>query len=131
MNRFQKYIQMVSKILLVILVVIFLLFKLHFITKSFFFCLITAKLLTSFHFIGGMYLNEKGLKQGDPQFMIYVLGGMGARLFGLLGLIIFSIQILKLNFNYFILSIFIFYVFFLILEISYLVKYELKSTSTK
>ena len=131
MNRFQKYIQRVSMVLLLILIGIIILFKFHFLSKSFFLCIITAKLLTGLHFITGMYLNEKGLREDDRKFLIYVLGGMVTRLFLLFGLIIFSIQILKLNFNYFILSIFIFYIFFMILEVSYLMKYDFKSTRIK
>jgi low temperature requirement protein LtrA len=78
-----------------------------------------------------MYLNEKGLKKGSAEFMIYVFGGMVARIFINLTIILFLSQILKVTFNSFILVFFVFYVIFLIIELIYLAKYEKRPKLTK
>ena len=56
--------------------------------------------------------------------MVYVLGGMGARIFLNLAIILFLSKILKVTFNSFILVFFVFYVIFLIIELIYLAKYD-------
>ena len=131
MTRFQKFMKNTSSFLLFLLVVLILLFEFHIISKPMFIIIVIAKLVTSLQFVAGMYLNEKGLKKGNSMFMIYVLGGVGVRLFTMLGLILFLRQMLKVNFNSFILVFFIFYVFFLTMEIIYLAKYETRLNKLK
>lgn len=131
MTRFHKFLKNTSIFLFFLLIVLILLFEFHVISKSLFIVIIIAKLLTSLQFIAGMYLNEKGLKKGNSMFMIYVFGGVGVRLFSVLGIILFLRQMLKVNFNSFILAFFIFYVFFLTLEIIYLAKYEARLNKLK
>ena len=131
MSRFQKYIKNTSLFLFFLLTGFIVLYEFHVISKSMFIVIIIAKLLTTIQFIAGMYLNEKGLKKGNSQFIIYVFGGTGVRLFSMLGIILFLKQMLKVNFNSFILVFFIFYVFFLTLEIIYLAKYEARLNKLK
>ena len=124
MNRFQKYIKNTSFFLLIIFICLIIALQFHFITKSLFVVILAGKLLATLQFLGGMYLNEKGLKKGSAGFMVYVLGGMGARIFLNLAIILFLSKILKVTFNSFILVFFVFYVIFLIIELIYLAKYE-------
>jgi hypothetical protein len=131
MSRFQKFLKNTSTFLLLLLVSLILLYEFHLISKTLFIIIVVAKLVTSLQFIAGMYLNEKGMKKGNAEFMIYVFGGMGVRLLTMLGIILFLRQMLKLNFNSFILVFFIFYVFFLTLEIIYLAKYEVRLKKLK
>jgi uncharacterized membrane protein YpjA len=131
MNRFQKYIKNTSFFLLTIFICLIIALQFHLISKSLFVVILTGKLLATIQFLGGMYLNEKGLKKGNKEFMIYVLGGMGARIFLNLVIILFLSKILKVTFNSFILVFFIFYVIFLIIELMYLAKYEDRSKLIK
>jgi len=124
MTRFQKYIRNTSIFLLLLFILFLAAFQLHLIPKTLFIVIILAKLLATLQFVGGMFLNEKGLKKGQAGFMVFVFGGMGARIFINLVVILFLSQILKVNFNSFILAFFIFYVIFLIIEMIYLAKYE-------
>ena len=77
-------------------------------------CLIYTGL--GFGFIGYAMKAPGGL------FIVIVLGGIVARLFVVLVLIIISLKLLFVKEDIFIFSLFIFYNYFLILEIYYLIK---------
>lgn len=124
MTRFQKYIKNTSLFLLIVFICLVAALEFHIISKTLFVVFLTGKLLATFQFLGGMYFNEKGLKKGNAGFMIYILGGMGVRLFLNLAIILFLSTILKVTFNSFILVFFVFYVIFLIIELIYLAKYD-------
>jgi hypothetical protein len=123
---YTKFLNRVSYLLLALFVLILGLFFGHVIQKDELVAIITAKLIMTLHFLAGMHFNRKGLGRTQEIFMIYVFGGMTARLFSAAALIIFCFSVLKLNFNYLIFSVFIFYIIFLILEIWYLTKNEVK-----
>ncbi len=124
MTRFQKYIKNTSIFLLIVFVCLLAALEFNIISKTLFVVIVSGKLLATFQFLGGMYFNEKGLKKGNAGFMVYVLGGMGIRIFLNLAIILFLSTILKVTFNSFILVFFVFYVIFLIIELIYLAKYE-------
>jgi hypothetical protein len=124
MTRFQKYIKNTSLFLLIVFIFLVAALAFHVISKTLFVVILTGKLLATLQFLGGMYFNEKGLKKGNAGFMIYVIGGMGARVFLNLAIILFLSKILKVTFNSFILVFFVFYVIFLIIELIYLAKYD-------
>jgi hypothetical protein len=117
--------------LLGILTIILLLYSFHFLRKDEMVAIITAKLIMTLHFLIGMQANRKGLGRSQEVFMIFVFGGMAVRLFMAAALMIFCLSILKLNFYYLIFSVFIFYIFFLTLEIWYLIKNEVKIFKNK
>ncbi len=121
---YKRFINGVSYALLGILTVLLILFYSHVFRKDELVAIIAAKLIMTLHFLLGMHLNRKGLGRSQEVFMIYVFGGMAGRLFLAAGLIIFCLEVLKFNFNYLIFPVFIFYVFFLVLEIWYLIKNE-------
>ena len=121
---YKRFINNVSYALLCIFVVLFALKYFHYIKNDEFRAIVAADLIMTCHFLLGMYFNRKGLRRSQEIFMIFVFGGMVGRLFLAAGLIIFCLQVLNFNYNYLIFPVFIFYVFFLVLEIWYLIKNE-------
>jgi hypothetical protein len=65
-------------------------------------------------------LIKRGLKRGDKSFIRNVLGAISVRLFSTLVLVYICLHFLELNQNNFIFSTFIFYFFYLFIEIFYL-----------
>jgi hypothetical protein len=98
------------------------------IPRKLFVIIIICKFLATLHFLAGIYINDYALKKEQHLFQLLVLGGMGARLFITLPLLLLTQSLLNLNFNLFILLFFIFYFFFLALEIIYLLKIERQQT---
>lgn len=68
----------------------------------------------------GHFLKEAGLKKSDNSFLLLVLGGMVFRMFLTLILIILVLQFLNVSLHSFIFTVFISYIYFLIIEIVYL-----------
>lgn len=107
--------------IIVILAVALALYKLGYIGAHLFVSILAAKILTSGNFFLGLFTYDKGLNKDDKSFLLMVLGGQMARIFGVLIFIFLASDLLKLNNNIFILVVFIFYFTFLILEIIYLI----------
>lgn len=95
-------------------------------TEELFAALITAKILTAIHFIAGYALMSAGLKKADKSFIKIVFGGMVIRLFLMLGAIFMGQKLLNVRDNSFIFSVFIFYFYYLTLEIYSLSKKAIK-----
>lgn len=80
--------------------------------------------ITSSNFLLGLFLINKGFKKNDKLFLVLVLGGMTARMFLVLILIIVALGMLKFNIYSFIFTTFILYIFFLIGEIRFILVQE-------
>ncbi|HPI38387.1 MAG TPA: hypothetical protein PK397_10620 [Ignavibacteriaceae bacterium] len=80
--------------------------------------------ITSSNFLLGLFLINKGFKKNDKLFLVLVLGGMTARMFLVLILIIVALGMLKFNIYSFIFTTFILYIFFLIGEIRFILAQE-------
>lgn len=104
------------------LLLILLLWQIDFLSSYHFKNNMTAFALTTSNFLLGIFLLENGIKKKDTHFLIIVLGGMVFRLFLMLLLFFMCMNLLILTFNYFIFTTFIFYNYYLILEIAYLAK---------
>jgi hypothetical protein len=71
-------------------------------------------------FVFELLLIKRGLVRGDKSFIRNVLGAMSVRLFTTLILVYICLSFLEFNQNNFIFSTFIFYFFYLLIEIFYL-----------
>lgn len=69
------------------------------------------------NYSAGFFLNRIGLQKPDKLFLILVLGGVVFRMFFTLILIILVLQFLNVSMYSFIFTVFISYIYFLILEI--------------
>jgi len=118
----KRFINRVSYLLLALLVVLMVCFYAGLLNREQLIAIIFAKVIMTGHFLLGMKFTVKGLNKPQEIFMIYVFGGMAIRLFLVAGVILFCLYILKLNFNYLIFAIFLFYILFMALEIWYLTK---------
>lgn len=114
-----------------LLIIILAAYSFGYIDKALLRVIITAKLINALNYLAGLQIHVKALKKDQAMFMIYVFGGMAARIFVLLALIIISYKLLNLNFYSFILVFFGFYIFFLSIEIYYLLKFEHRKPGTK
>lgn len=87
------------------------------INPSLFDSLFWGILIPLINFTIGHFLNETGLKKSDKSFLILVLGGLVFRMFLTLILIILVLQFLNVSMYSFIFTVFISYIYFLIVEI--------------
>jgi hypothetical protein len=116
--------------ILFIIIISFITFWLK-ISRKIYLSAIFAILLTFLNFLIGFYIINKGIKKENKSFLILVLGGMVGRLFLMLTLIIIGLKILFLNQYYFIFTLFIFYIYYQIVEIFYLNRIEGLIVNTK
>lgn len=84
--------------------------------------IVSAKIFTLTTFIVSIIGYSYGLRQKDHIFMVIVMGGMLLRMLITLLFIIFSLKFLNFNQKNYIITILLFYFYFLILEIIYLIK---------
>ncbi|MDI6802357.1 MAG: hypothetical protein QME58_00740 [Bacteroidota bacterium] len=77
-------------------------------------------ILSTANIIVGYLSIEYAFNKSMTRFLKTILGGMGFRMFVLLLAMLFVIQIIKLHVLAFIISLFIYYVIFLVLEIFYI-----------
>ena len=107
-------------VLLVIAVFTFL-WKYQVFSSSFYFAFLAAAIITTTNFILGALSIKIGLKKPLNSFLILFLGGMVFRLFLMLFEVFICLKFLELRANNFIFSVFIFYIFYQIIEISYVI----------
>lgn len=86
-------------------------------------------MLSTANIIAGYLSIEYAFNKSMTQFLKTILGGLGIRLFLLLLAMLFAIQVLKLHLLAFTISLFIYYVIFLVLEIFYIDKKVRAKTS--
>lgn len=101
----------------VILIVVYLAEQ---VTPEIFIAWIISWLIVFSGFVFELLLIRRGLKRGDKSFIRNVLGAISVRLFVTLVLVYICLHFLELNQNNFIFSTFIFYFFYLFIEIFYL-----------
>ncbi len=85
-----------------------------------FFSLFYGYLFPTFNFILGVLAIHFGFEKSDKIFLIVVFGGLVARLFLMLGFILITLKFLFVSLNSFIFTTFIFYFYYLIVEIFFL-----------
>ncbi|MDP2207922.1 MAG: hypothetical protein Q8K98_03995 [Bacteroidota bacterium] len=77
-------------------------------------------ILSTANIIAGYLSIEYAFNKSMTRFLKTILGGMGIRMFVLLLAMLFVIQVIKLHVLAFTISLFIYYVIFLVLEIFYI-----------
>lgn len=77
-------------------------------------------IITTLNFLAGFLSAKISLSKNEKTFIKIVFGSMVIRLFLLLFIILIVLIFLDINRNSFIFSIFIFYVFYLLIEVFYL-----------
>ncbi len=77
-------------------------------------------LLSTANIIAGYLSIEYAFNKSMTRFLKTILGGIGIRMFVLLIAMLFVIQVIKLHVLAFTISLFIYYVIFLVLEIFYI-----------
>lgn len=106
---------------LVVIAVFTFLWRQGEINSAFYFSFLAAAIITSINFIFGALSIKFGLKKSLNTFLILFLGGMVFRLFLMLFAVFICLKFLELRANNFIFSVFIFYIFYQIIEISYVI----------
>jgi hypothetical protein len=91
------------------------------INSSFYNAFLIAGIITTINFNLGVLSIKLGLKKTINSFLILFLGGMVIRLFLMLISVFICLKFLELKGNNFIFSVFIFYVFYQIIEIFYVI----------
>lgn len=93
-------------------------------SSNLFFSLFYGYLFPTFNFVLGVLAIHFGFEKSDKLFLIIVFGGLVARLFLMLGLILMALKFLFVSLNSFIFTTFIFYFYYLLVEIFFLTKKE-------
>lgn len=88
----------------------------HLVSQTFF-SLLWGYLISSINLILGLTAIHFGLEKNDKLFLIIIFGGLVIRLFLILGLIIMVLNFLYVSLNSFIFTTFIFYFYYLLVEI--------------
>lgn len=107
-------------IILIFLLTIIILFLIDVFSYSQFVSVLLAFIITTLNFLAGVISAKISLNKNEKTFIKIVFGSMIARLFLMLALLLIALVFLDINPNSFIFSIFIFYIFYLIIEVFYL-----------
>lgn len=102
---------------LVIIVIITTLYLSNHLDSQLFSSIFWGYLISTFNLIIGLVSIHFGLEKNDRIFLIVVFGGLIFRLFLMLGLIIIALEFLFVSLNSFIFTTFIFYFYYLLVEI--------------
>lgn len=102
------------------LIILSILFFSSIITEILFKSFLFGILLTTLNFIIGMIFIVRSINKPENIFLIFLWGGLIFRLVIILSTVVFILIFLEINRGGFIFSVFIFYVFYLIIEILYL-----------
>lgn len=120
--RAKRKISTVSSIFFVYLIsiiIIFLLYQMDFVTSKINFSLVAAWVLNFANFCLALLLFRFSIRKSNKSFMIYNFGGMVARMFSMLTILILCIKSLKIDIYAFIFTFLVFYFMSLIGEILY------------
>src|SRR5690606_27664571 len=116
-NRFPR------SVLIVILTFILITLALYFaeiLNYSQFVSVFLGLVITTLNFLAGFLSARISLTKNENTFIKIVFGSMVIRLFLMLIIILITLLFLDINRNSFIFSIFIFYIFYLLVEVFYL-----------
>ncbi len=89
--------------------------------SSLYFPILYGGIITTVNFFLGVLSIKLGINKSAKSFLIFFLGGIVLRLFLLLISVFICLKFLELKGNSFIFSVFIFYFFYLIIEIFYVI----------
>jgi len=112
-----------GSVLIVILAFILIVLALYFteiLTYSQFASVFLGLVITTLNFLAGFLSARISLNKNEKTFIKIVFGSMVIRLFLMLITILIALLFLDINRNSFIFSIFIFYIFYLLIEVFYL-----------
>jgi len=101
------------------------------INYDFFLPILLAQIIVLPNFAIGFSAVLWSLNKNEQLFLLFVFGGMLVRMIYLLGMVFLFLHFLKINQNYFIFDLFLFYFYFLIAEIFILVKQKTFITDKK
>ena len=102
---------------LIISAVFTFLWKINEISSDLYFPILYAALITTVNFVLGIWSIKLGLIRSMKMFLILFIGGMIFRLFLMLIAVFICLKFLELKGNTFIFLVFIFYIFYQIIEI--------------
>ncbi len=102
---------------LISFVLITILYLLNHIDNQLFSNILYGFSISTLNLVLGLLNIKFGLEKSDKTFLIVVFGGLVFRLFLMLGLIIIALKILFVSLNSFIFTTFIYYFYYLIVEI--------------
>lgn len=120
MSKSDKYSDLLLKGSLLIPVILIAVYACGLITSGIFSAWLTGWIVVFIGFVFELLLIKRGLPRSDKSFIRNVLGAISGRLFTTLILVYICLSFLELNENNFIFSTFIFYFFYLLIEIFYL-----------
>lgn len=106
-------------------------YLLNFLNFDFFLPLLLAQIIVLPNFAVGFSAILWSLQKNEQVFLLVVLGGMLIRMAYILGMVFLFLHFLKINQKYFIFDIFLFYFYFLIVEIFILVRQKTLITDKK
>ncbi|MFZ1291728.1 MAG: hypothetical protein WAR79_16650 [Melioribacteraceae bacterium] len=104
--------------------IIAILYFTQIISPTFLFSAVLAGIINLINAFAAVKLFQISYKKGGSSFMIYNLGGLGIRLFGLLIIFLLIIKFLNIDEYAFIFIFFLFYFISLILEVFFYIKYK-------
>ena len=107
-------------VILVFIVSTLVLYLANIFDYSQFISILLALIITTLNFLAGLLSAKISLKKNEKTFIKIIFNSMVIRLFSMLILILITLLFLDINRNSFIFSIFIFYIFYLVIEVFYL-----------
>jgi hypothetical protein len=120
MIKIKRFSLFVLIIILIFLLTSSILYLTAIFSYSQFISVLLALIITTLNFLAGTISAKISLNKKEKTFIKIVFGSMVIRLFLMLTIILIVFVFLDINRNSFIFSIFIFYIFYLLIEVFYL-----------
>lgn len=117
MLKKNKILVLLLSLPLISFILITTLYLLNHLDSQLFSSILWGFLISSLNLLLGLLNIKFGIQKSDKTFLIIVFGGVVFRLFLMLGLIIIALKILFVSLNSFIFTTFIYYFYYLMVEI--------------
>jgi len=117
MLKKNKILVLLLSLPLISFIIITILYLLNHLDSQLFSSILWGFLISSLNLLLGLLNIKFGIEKSDKSFLIIVFGGVVLRLFLMLGLIIIALKILFVSLNSFIFTTFIYYFYYLMVEI--------------
>lgn len=117
MLKKNKILVLLLSLPLISFILITILYFLNHLDSQLFSSILWGFLISSLNLLLGLLNIKFGIVKSDKSFLIIVFGGLIFRLFLMLGLIIIALKILFVSLNSFIFTTFIYYFYYLMVEI--------------
>ncbi|OQA66320.1 MAG: hypothetical protein B6D44_17415 [Ignavibacteriales bacterium UTCHB2] len=117
MLKKNKILVLLLSLPLISLIIITILYFFNHLDSQLFSSILWGFLISSLNLLLGLLNIKFGIEKSDKFFLIIVFGGVVFRLFLMLGLIIIALKILFVSLNSFIFTTFIYYFYYLMVEI--------------